>query len=128
VKAALVVVVALLLASCARSSVIQQSVSIANKDSNFSTATKAGVSAARIAGILRRDGNSCARRHGVGDARCESRLAASAYAQVLAVTILDCTAPDRADARRQTVRYLRAVGRTRATDKLPAVPRIPRCG
>ena len=118
----------LLLAACGRSSPVERAIATVNDDGNFSTGVESATSMGRVADILRNDGDACVRRHDRDDPRCEARLAASAAAQVHAVVFLDCTAPNRNDARRALARYLRAVDRVGPDDPLPRPPFPPRCG
>jgi hypothetical protein len=83
---------------------------------------------AHAAVLLRDDGRGCTKRHGDKDPRCVARLSASAYAQVVAVALLDCTAPDREETRAAARRYFTKVGAVNGpAAPLPAVPVPPRC-
>jgi len=112
------------LAACGEgSSPIDQSRRIVNDDDRFGTSIEAGDSLAHVSSILLRAGKDCAEG-------CDALLSASAYAQVLAVRVLDCTAPGRFQVRQVMRRYLDAIehARNRSSKTVPTPPAPPRCG
>lgn len=84
---------------------------------------EAGDALARVGSILLQAGKEC------DDDRCDALLSASAFAQVLAVRVLGCTAPGRFEMRRAMRRYLDAVAAARrhAGAAVPEPPEAPRC-
>lgn len=124
---AVALVLMLVATACGRSSPVDRAIATVNDDDRFSTGAESAQSVGRVADIMRNDGDECIRDHDARDPRCEARLAASAYAQVLAVVLLDCTTPDRDEARLALTRYLRAVGRVGEDGEPPPTPFPPRC-
>ncbi|MEN3271771.1 MAG: hypothetical protein V7636_532 [Actinomycetota bacterium] len=96
---------------------------IVDDDDRFATSIEAGDALAHIGSILLRAGKDCADG-------CDALLSASAYAQVLAVRVLDCTAPGRFKLRRVMRSYLDDVERSRqkSATAVPTPPPPPRCG
>ena len=120
---AAVLAVVLSLSACSEgSSPINQARKIVNDDDRFATSMEAGDALARVGSILLRAGKDC--REG-----CNALLSASAYAQVLAVRVLDCTAPGRFAMRRAMRRYLDDVedARNHSATAVPTPPAPPRC-
>jgi len=87
-------------------------------DERFDTAFEAGDTFASIGGLLQAEGE---------ERSSEPLLSAAAYAQVLAVRVLDCTAPGRFEAREALRTFLRDVGDTDDTDRAPQPPPAPDC-
>lgn len=121
---ALVLALSIGLAACSDGdSPITASRKIVDDDGRFDTSIEAGDALARVGSILLRGGKDCAEG-------CDALLSASAYAQVLAVRVLDCTAPGRFEVRRAMRRYLDAVetSRNHSSTAVPTPPAPPRCG
>lgn len=112
------------LASCGGSaSPVERARRIVDDDDRFATSIEAGDALARVGSILLRAGKEC------DDEGCDALLSASAYAQVLAVRVLDCTAPGRFQMRRAMRQYLDAVAEARkySSTAVPELPDAPRC-
>jgi hypothetical protein len=121
--AALVVVLSMASSACSEgASPIGRARAIVDDDERFATAIESGDALARVGSILLRAGKDCAEG-------CDALLSASAYAQVLAVRVLDCTAPGRFEVRRAMRRELDAVdaARRRSATAVPTPPAPPRC-
>jgi hypothetical protein len=112
------------LASCGGStSPVERARRIVDDDDRFATSIEAGDALANVGSILLRAGKDC------DDDRCGALLSASAFAQVLAVRVLDCTAPGRFQMRRAMRSYLDAVAAARRHSgvAVPQPPEAPRC-
>lgn len=120
--------VSFVLTACGTEPRLERAISTIERDSNFSTGTEGGEALARVTRLLRDEGEACASKANSTAPRCEALFAATGYTQVLAVSILRCTSPDRTTARRALLRYLRDVGRVGESDTLPAPPPLPACG
>jgi len=112
----------LLVFSACGSSAIDEAGGILRDDGRFGTATEAGVSFGRIGDILLEASEDCP-----DDANCEALRSATAYALVLARSVLTCTAPGRHDARRKMEAFLEAVQDTSPDEPVPDSPRLPDC-
>jgi hypothetical protein len=120
----LVAALALSTTACGRdASPVDRARTVVDDDGRFATSIEAGDALARVSSILLRAGKDC-------DGGCDALLSAAAYAQVLAVRVLDCTAPGRFQVRRSMRRYLDAVEAARRTSSrlVPQPPPPPRCG
>jgi len=91
-------------------------------DGRFATAYDSGDALAKIGSTLLRAGKRC---DGGG---CPALLSASAYAQVLAVRVLDCTAPGRERIRGAMRAELDAIDELAPKAPAPTPPPIPSCG
>ena len=90
-------------------------------DGRFETSYDAGDALAKIASTLLRAGKRC---DGGG---CPALLSASAYAQILAVRVLDCTAPGRFRIRAAMRAELEAIDGLEPHASAPDPPDPPRC-
>lgn len=88
--------------------------------SRFDTSFEAGDALAQIGGRLLDAGRRC-------DGGCDALLSASAYAQILAVRVLDCTAPGRFEARDAMRSYLDQIDGLSKSAPAPQPPRPPDC-
>jgi hypothetical protein len=114
--------------ACGSQPPVERAIAMVEDDGNFSTGLESGQALARITTVLRDDAERCAAGKAAEKGpRCDARFAAAAYAQVLAVAMLHCTAPDRADARKNLLDYLRKVEAVGQRDQPPAPPSPPRC-
>ncbi|HUR77651.1 MAG TPA: hypothetical protein VMZ22_06875 [Acidimicrobiales bacterium] len=107
--AAVVVVLAVggvALSSGDRDSNLDRAISRLDDEGRFATSTEAGQTVADISTQLRVDGAAC-RDDEQPIPRCSALLSASAFSAVIAVTMLECTAPGVYDARVSLGRYLR---------------------
>jgi hypothetical protein len=85
---------------------------------SFSTAIESGDTFAHVGELLLQAADDC-------DAACPGVLQASAYAQLVAVEVLDCTQPGIHDARAAVLAYLAAVIASPAVAGTP--PALPTC-
>jgi hypothetical protein len=90
-------------------------------DARFSTAEETGVTFIGVAQLLRDEGESCLKRKGATASTCASFFSGSAYAQVSAVQVLNCTRPGVFDAREAMRRYLEDIARGRDSSVPAAV-------
>lgn len=91
-----------------------------------STAFEAGDTLAEVAGLLLTEARRCdvsreTRR------RCEATAQAAAFAQALAVRVLECTAPGRFEVRRALRDHLAAIDAMAPNDPPPPPPQLPTC-
>jgi hypothetical protein len=98
--------------------VVDRALDRLDDDDEFDTAFEAGDSLARIGGMLQAEGEVRS---------SEPLLSASAYAQVLAVRVLDCTAPGRHEAREAMRTFLHAVADVDDDARAPQPPPAPDC-
>ena len=116
--AALVIVVVVAVIGDDDAGVVQRALSQLDDDARFDTAYEAGDTFASIGGRLQEEGES---RDSL------PLLSASAYAQVLAVRVLSCTAPGRFEARAALRELLEAVADLEPDDPVPSPPSPPSC-
>ncbi|HEX4904549.1 MAG TPA: hypothetical protein VFU93_03785 [Acidimicrobiales bacterium] len=83
----------------------------------FETAVEAGEALAEVADRLVSDAQSC-------EDDCDPRFEAAAYARVLALRVLGCTAPGREAARTAMLEHVEAL---RDGSKHPPAPAVPDC-
>ena len=93
---------------------------VLDRDSRFDTSYEAGDALAKIGSVLLAAGKRC-------EGGCEPLLSASAYAQVLAVRVLDCTAPGRFEIRAAMRAELDAIDGLPKGAPAPDPPRPPDC-
>lgn len=125
----LVVATALLMVGSACSGTddpLDEAIAIADDAGEFGNGPEAGESLARIAQHLGRAIDGCdADEEAI---RCDSLRVASGYAQVLAVQVLQCTAPGRFEARTGMLELLREVDAVEPEDSsTPEPPALPDC-
>ena len=117
------VVLAVLLAACGGGggSPIADARRIVEDDHRFETSYDAGDALAKVSATLLAAGKQC-------DKDCAALLSAAAYAQVLAVHVLDCTAPGRFKVRAAMRSELEKIEHVPKGAPAPVPPRPPRCG
>lgn len=93
---------------------------VLDDDDRFQTSFEAGDALAQIGGRLLEAGRTC---HG----GCDALLSASAYSQILAVRVLDCTAPGRFEMRAALRAYLDAIEDLDDDAPAPQPPKPPDC-
>jgi hypothetical protein len=93
---------------------------VLDDDDRFATSYEAGDALATVGGRLLEAGKAC---HG----GCDALLSASAFAQVLAVRVLDCTAPGRFAIRAAMRAYLDEVDDLDDDATAPEPPDAPTC-
>lgn len=91
--------------------------SILRDRDRFDTGVEAGDAFAEVAVRLLEDARAC-------DDDCDVRFSAAAYARVLAVRVLGCTAPGRERARAGMLAHVEAIG---DGEEAPAAPPDPAC-
>lgn len=84
----------------------------------FETAVEAGEALAEVADRLVADAESC-------EDDCDPRFQAAAYARVLALRVLGCTAPGREAARTAMLEHVEALRDGSEDPPAPAVPDCP---
>ena len=104
---------------------VADAIAIAGEEAGYGTGLEAGRTLARTASALNRAIRTCDRSD--EPARCAALGAASGYVQVVAATVVRCTAPGRAEARRSVRRVLEDLRRLEEGDPAPSLPPIPRC-
>lgn len=105
--------------------VLQQATSVLDDRSRHGTAMAAGDALAEISGMLLDEARRC-QRSGDGQ-RCDATAQVAAFAQALAVRVLDCTAPGRFEARRVLREHLAAIDAMGPRDPAPPLPAVPTC-
>lgn len=105
---------------------LEKALAIARDDSDFDSGPEAGESLARIAQHIEDAIDRCDVE--VEGTRCDALRVASGYAQVLAVQVLQCTAPGRFEARAGTLDLLVEIDDLEpdASDT-PEPPPLPDC-
>ena len=89
-------------------------------DDRFATSFEAGDALAQIGGRLLEAGKRC-------KGECAALFSASAFAQILAVRVLDCTAPGRFQARQAMRTYLDQIEGLPESAPAPQLPKPPEC-
>ena len=103
----------------------ERAVEVLDDDAGFTTAVGAGHSFLAVSELLRAEGEGCARDGEQEQERaCEAWFAVSGYTQIVAVNVVECTAPGIFDARAALRDH---VERLRAGDADNALPPVPRC-
>jgi hypothetical protein len=105
---------------------VARAIDIARPTDGYETGLEAGRTLARVASALNEDLRTCDR-----DAepdRCAALGAVSGYTQVLAATVVRCTAPGRAEARSDVLVVLQELDERRPGDPPPRPPPLVRCG
>src|SRR5687768_1929248 len=109
----------LLLAACSSGGgPVDDARRIVDDDDRFATSYDAGDALAKVGGQLLDAGKSC---------DCPALLSAAAFAQVLAVRVLDCTAPGRFEMREAMRAYLDDIEDLDDDAAAPQPPRPPSC-
>jgi hypothetical protein len=106
------------LTACSDDDPVARALDALDDDDRFDTAEQAGEALAAIGADLLAEGR---------DRDAAPLLSASAYAQVLAVRVLDCTAPGRSEIRAALRTYLEAVADADDDDPAPEPPSPPDC-
>lgn len=124
VAAALAVIVLAITATAGamnrdRPSALSQARDLLNDDDNFVTATETGITFVRVSRFVRDEAERCAADDGLTDDRCEALFSASAYAQIDAVQVLECTRPGVFTARETMQTYLAQLAQRRTPDPPP---------
>ena len=91
---------------------------ILDDESRFSTGLDAGEAFEEVGDLLLADARSC-------EDACDGRFSAAAFARVLALRVLGCTAPGRLEARVAMARYLDDISEEREEPEAPGVPECP---
>ncbi|HUP85986.1 MAG TPA: hypothetical protein VM143_10000 [Acidimicrobiales bacterium] len=104
---------------------VTDAVAIAGSDDGYGTGLEAGRTLARTASALNRAIVTCDRV--AEPERCAALGAASGYIQVVAATVVHCTAPGREEARRSVRSVLEELRTAGPGHPTPALPPIPEC-
>ena len=104
---------------------------VISDDAKFANGPTAGSTFASISARLASDGQACVRRWSRDDPRCSARMAAAAYATVVAPMLVDCTQPGVFEARKGLDDELKAIAafdhQRPGTAPAPSVPALPPC-
>lgn len=106
-----------------RQDAIDRAIEIVEDDTAFERGDDAGAAFARISTALRRGGEDCERDSGPSDVTCDALFAGAAYAQVAAVTVLECKRPGIFEARATMRSYLEELREAPSAK----VPNLTRC-
>jgi hypothetical protein len=104
---------------------VVQALDIARPESGYDSGLEAGRTLARAASALNRGIRECDRT--TEPDRCAALGAVSGYIQVVAATVVRCTAPGRSEARGVAVELLEDLRTRRPGDPPPPTPPIPSC-
>ena len=104
---------------------VADAIGIAASEDGYGTGVEAGRTLARTASALNRAIRTCERSE--EPERCAALGAASGYVQVAAATVVHCTAPGRAEARRSVRAVLEDLRAVDPGDAAPTLPPLPRC-
>ena len=115
-----VVLVALGVACSSGGGVVDDARRVLDDDGRFDTSFEAGDALAQIGGRLLAAGKRC-------ESGCDALFSASAYAQILAVRVLGCTAPGRFKVRRVMRTYLDEIDGLPESGPAPEPPVPPDC-
>ena len=101
---------------------IAEAIEIVNDEELFARGVDTGVAFVRISRVLKEGAESCEEEQGVS-VECDALFSGAAYAQVLAVSVLDCTKPGMFEARENMRTYLKSLRESPSTQ----VPNLTRC-
>lgn len=120
VRSALATVVALaLLVGCSGADDdVARARGILRDRERFATAVEAGEALAEVSDLLLADAEAC-------DEDCDAGFRSAAYARVLALRVLGCTAPGREEARTTMLEHVDALQDGSSEPPTPAVPDCP---
>jgi hypothetical protein len=104
---------------------VEHAIELARADDRYDTGLEAGKTLARVASVLNEGIRDCDRDREPD--RCASLGAASGYVQVVAATVVHCTAPGRSEARGAVLEVLEAARTRRTGDPTQPPPPIPTC-
>jgi hypothetical protein len=104
---------------------VVQALDIARAEDGYDTGLEAGKTLARAASALNRGIRACDRT--TEPDLCAALGAVSGYVQVVAATVVRCTAPGRSEARQAVVELLEDLRTRRPGDPPPPTPPIPSC-
>lgn len=104
---------------------VADAIAIAGSEDGYGTGMEAGRTLARTASALNDAIRTCDRAE--EPERCSALGAASGYVQVAAATVVRCTAPGRAEARRSVRAVLEDLRTIESGDPAPTIPPIPSC-
>ena len=124
--AALAAVVSVTIARQGGSEDVARAIAVARADDGYDTGVEAGRTLARTASVLNEAIRACDRADEPD--RCAALGATSGYVQVVAASVVHCTAPGRLESRRSVLRMLEALHGRRPGDPPPATPPLPDCG
>jgi hypothetical protein len=122
---------ALLVHGRSSSAAVPAARSVIGNDARFANGPTAGATFASVSARLLADGQACTRRLRRDDPRCTARMAAAAYASVVAPMLVNCTQPGVYEARHGLDTELKEIAlfdaRVLGTAPAPTVPALPTC-
>ena len=101
---------------------VERAQKVVASDARFATAHESGFALLKVAQLLRQQAESC-RGHDPTSQDCADLFAGTAYAQVSAVSVLQCTRPDVFDTRERMRTYLAQLRK----GAHPQVPQVVTC-
>lgn len=107
-------------------SALARSQTVLDDRGRYDSALAAGDAFAQISGFLLAEARACADDPAASE-RCDAVAEAAALSQVLAVRVLDCTAPGRFEFRRVLRAHLSAIDAMAPDDSSPSLPSLPAC-
>lgn len=110
-----------------RSSAVEEAHGLLADDTGFETAEDAGVTFVRIARVMLDGGEACADDRGDSHPACEAMFSSSAFAQVAAVRVLECTHPGIFAAREAMREHVAGVERAIEGGGPVEAPEMPSC-
>ncbi len=105
---------------------LQRAAAVLDDGDRYRTAIAAGDALAEISGLLLDEARRCEPSRDA-PRRCEAAAQAAAFAQALAVRVLDCTAPGRFEVRRVLGDHLTAIDLMEPLGPVPSLPSVPAC-
>lgn len=125
---AVVLVVGLALAAgWGRRSAVDDARALLADDTGFETAEDAGITFVKISRVMLDGGEACADDKGDSHPSCEAMFSSSAFAQVAAVRVLECTHPGIFTAREAMREHVAEVKRAIETGGEVDGPEVPSC-
>ena len=106
---------------------VSKAIAVARTPDGYDTGLEAGQTLARVASALNEGIRDCDRAEEAD--RCAALGAASGYVQVVAATVVRCTAPGRVEARQSVLAMLRQLDEqgAGASPSPPSPPPLPDC-
>lgn len=107
-------------------SALARSQTVLEDRGRYHSALAAGDAFAEISGFLLAEARACTGDLAASE-RCDAVAEAAALSQVLAVRVLDCTAPGRFELRQVLRAHLSAIEAMAPDDSSPSLPSLPAC-
>jgi hypothetical protein len=107
---------------------LERAVALVSDRSGFTEAEESSATLAEVSVLLLESARSCEPGTGALTSRCDARLEAAAYTQVLAAEVARCPPAGRQEVRVTMTAYLRALADESRAVAPPDPPTQPRCG